>query len=129
MNVAATALRASAARPRQSARETRETEVSMTRADRARSQRRTALTLKSTDHDWYLVDPGNPSGPQMAALWGDPRVGAYGALLRKKSLSETYEPAAGNDVHQLTVRSVYGGGVAAGDRQVGFAAEHARVGR
>jgi mannose-6-phosphate isomerase-like protein (cupin superfamily) len=57
-------------------------EMTMTRAGRARGQRVTALTLKSTDHDWYPVDPGNPSGPQMAALWGDPRAGAYGALLR-----------------------------------------------
>lgn len=54
----------------------------MTEAEEARAQRATAITLKSTDLDWDLVDPGNPAGPQMTALWGDPRIGPYGALLR-----------------------------------------------
>lgn len=38
-------------------------------------------TAKAGGLPWP-VDPHNPSGPQMAALWGDPRRGPYGALLR-----------------------------------------------
>ncbi|MGH2466727.1 MAG: cupin domain-containing protein [Candidatus Limnocylindrales bacterium] len=41
-----------------------------------------AVTSALADADWRPVDPTNPSGPQMAALWGDPTSGPYGALLR-----------------------------------------------
>lgn len=34
------------------------------------------------EHEWQMLDPTNPGGPQIAALWGDPTAGAYGALLR-----------------------------------------------
>lgn len=30
---------------------------------------------------WHPVDPSNPDGPQIAALWDDPSQGAFGALL------------------------------------------------
>ncbi len=39
-------------------------------------------TLNLEDVEWRALDPGNPAGPHMAALWGDPMSGAYGALLR-----------------------------------------------
>jgi hypothetical protein len=42
----------------------------------------TATTLKPEELQWRPVDPHNPSGPQMAALWGHPTSGPYGALLR-----------------------------------------------
>ena len=39
--------------------------------------------------NWRLVNPGNPNGPQIAPLWGDPGKGAYSALFR---VSPGYEP-------------------------------------
>lgn len=36
----------------------------------------------TVDLDWRSVEPTNPTSPQMAALWGDPKTGPYGALLR-----------------------------------------------
>ena len=47
-----------------------------------RVEREHPTILKLTDLDWRPLDPGNPGGPQMAALWGDPTSGPYGALLR-----------------------------------------------
>lgn len=41
-----------------------------------------ATIWKLADLDWRPVDPGNPAGPAMAALWGDPGRGGYGALMR-----------------------------------------------
>jgi hypothetical protein len=41
-----------------------------------------ALTSALADAEWRPVDPADPSGPQRAALWGDPTSGRYGALLR-----------------------------------------------
>jgi len=41
-----------------------------------------ALTRLFADLDWRSVDPTNPTSPQMAALWGDPASGPYGAILR-----------------------------------------------
>jgi hypothetical protein len=32
--------------------------------------------------EWHPVDPANPRSPLIAALWGDPVSGPYGALLR-----------------------------------------------
>ncbi len=52
----------------------------MTTIERTQPDR--AAPLKPGDLDWRPLDPGNPSGPQMAALWGDPTSGPYGALLR-----------------------------------------------
>lgn len=40
------------------------------------------LTMTIEDVVWTPVDPRNPRGPKMAALWGDPATGPYGALLR-----------------------------------------------
>lgn len=40
------------------------------------------VTLLLGDHEWPPVDPDNPNSPAIAALWGDPMSGAYGALLR-----------------------------------------------
>ncbi len=40
------------------------------------------LTRLLADLDWRSVDPTNPTSPQMAALWGDPTNGPYGAILR-----------------------------------------------
>jgi mannose-6-phosphate isomerase-like protein (cupin superfamily) len=48
----------------------------------ARQQPAIATTLRLEDLRWRPVDPHNPSGPVMAALWGDPTSGPYGALLR-----------------------------------------------
>ncbi len=47
-----------------------------------RQQPAIPTTLKLEDLQWQPVDPHNPSGPKMAALWGDPTSGPYGALLR-----------------------------------------------
>ena len=40
------------------------------------------VTLLLRDHRWHPVDPANPGSPTIAALWGDPASGPYGALLR-----------------------------------------------
>ncbi|MGH7718739.1 MAG: cupin domain-containing protein [Gemmatimonadaceae bacterium] len=34
------------------------------------------------EHTWRPLDPNNLAGPWIAALWGDPSKGPYGALLR-----------------------------------------------
>ena len=48
----------------------------------AREQLSLATTRKVADLKWRPVDPHNPSGARMAALWGDPMSGPYGALRR-----------------------------------------------
>jgi hypothetical protein len=48
----------------------------------AREQLSLATPQKVADLQWRPVDPNNPSGARMAALWGDPLSGPYGALLR-----------------------------------------------
>jgi quercetin dioxygenase-like cupin family protein len=48
----------------------------------AREQLSLATPQKVADLQWRPVDPHNPSGARMAALWGDPLSGPYGALLR-----------------------------------------------
>jgi quercetin dioxygenase-like cupin family protein len=48
----------------------------------AREQLSPATPQKVADLQWRPVDPHNPSGPTLAALWGDPTSGPYGALLR-----------------------------------------------
>jgi mannose-6-phosphate isomerase-like protein (cupin superfamily) len=40
------------------------------------------VTMLLRDHRWQAVDPANPGGPAITALWGDPASGPYGALLR-----------------------------------------------
>lgn len=43
----------------------------------------TTPTLMPFEHlEWHPVDPTQPAGPQIAALWGNPTSGAFGALLR-----------------------------------------------
>lgn len=41
-----------------------------------------ALYRTMAEHRWRPLDPNNPAGPQITALWGDPEKGPYGALLR-----------------------------------------------
>ena len=48
----------------------------------ARDQFSLATPQKVADLQWRPVDPHNPSGARMAALWGDPLSGRYGVLLR-----------------------------------------------
>ena len=41
-----------------------------------------AVTVTLDQQRWFPLDPGNPGGVQMATLWGDPRRGPFGALLK-----------------------------------------------
>lgn len=41
-----------------------------------------ATTVRLADVEWQPLEPGTPEGTQIAALWGDPMTGPYGALLR-----------------------------------------------
>ncbi|HZD23187.1 MAG TPA: cupin domain-containing protein, partial [Acidimicrobiia bacterium] len=58
---------------------------------------------------WNPVDPRSPEGPQIAALWGDPAKGAFGALLRVPAgfESPTHTHSMDERVVQLQGRSVH----------------------
>lgn len=75
-----------------------------------------ATTLRLADLDWRPVDPSNPSGPKMAALWGDPTSGPYGALLRVPAGFESPMHRHSSDERVVVIRGASIHWVEGGDR-------------
>ncbi len=40
------------------------------------------LLFTTATLDWRPLDEAEPEGAQIATLWGDPRAGAFGAVMR-----------------------------------------------
>lgn len=58
---------------------------------------------------WHPVDPTRPDGPHIAALWGDPMRGPFGAILRVPAGFESPMHTHSQDerVIQLQGRSIH----------------------
>lgn len=69
-----------------------------------RQQPAVATTLKLEELAWRPVDPHNRSGPKMAALWGDPTSGPYGALLRVPAGFESPMHRHSNDERVVVIQ-------------------------
>ena len=41
------------------------------------------LLFTTAKLDWRPLDETEPEGAQIATLWGDPRAGAFGAVMRR----------------------------------------------
>lgn len=63
-----------------------------------------SVTKLPAELDWRPVDPSNPGSPQMAALWGDPTTGPYGALLREPAGFESPMHSHSSDERVIVIQ-------------------------
>ena len=58
---------------------------------------------------WRPIDPGDPYGPEIAALWGDPSRSAFGALIKVPAgfQSPVHSHSHSEHVVQVLGRSVH----------------------
>jgi mannose-6-phosphate isomerase-like protein (cupin superfamily) len=62
-----------------------------------------AITVRLDSQRWYPLDPSNPTGVQMATLWGDPMAGPFGALLKVPAGFESPMHRHSNDERVVVV--------------------------